>query len=94
MVRLSPARELEFLFSHVTVDELGAVRDLDRPEALRSVLAEIGRHVSTGAVAWDVSKWGEARWSDDDQLIERLNVGNEKNTRDALPAATALAAAI
>jgi hypothetical protein len=81
---------LDLLFTHVTVDELAAVPDLNRRSTLLVALISVGRMVPTGFIAWDVSRWGQARWATAaPQVIESLRSGNIDHTRDALIAETA-----
>ena len=84
------AGRIELLFTHVNIDELAAVPDLDRRARLLLVLVDIGRLVPTGASAFDVSRLNFARLYDDVDVIEALRSGNVDHTRDALIAATAL----
>jgi hypothetical protein len=84
------AGRVELLFTHVNIDELAAVPDLDRRSRLLLTLVDIGRLVPTGACALDVSRLNFARLNDDVDVVEALRSGNVDHTRDALIAVTAL----
>jgi hypothetical protein len=84
------AGRVELLFTHVNIDELAAVPDLDRRARLLLVLAAVGRLVPTGAFAADFSRLSFARLSQDADVAEALRSGNVDHTRDALIAVTAV----
>jgi len=84
------AGRVELLFTHVNIDELAAVPELDRRSRLLLTLIDIGRLVPTGAFALDVSRLNFARLDEDVDVIEALRSGNVDHTRDALIAATAI----
>jgi predicted nucleic acid-binding protein len=84
------AGRVELLFTHVNIDELAAVPDLDRRSRLLLTLVDIGRLVPTGAFALDVSRLNFARLNEDIDVVEALRSGNVDHTRDALIAATAI----
>ncbi len=82
--------QLELLFTHVNIDELAAVPDLDRRSRLLLALVDFGRLVPTGAFALGFSRLGYARLMDDVNVVEALRSGNVDHTRDALIASTAV----
>ena len=84
------AGRVELLFTHVNIDELAAVPDLDRRSRLLLTLVDIGRLVPTGACALDVSRLNFAWLNDDVDVVEALRSGNVDHTRDALIAVTAV----
>lgn len=81
---------LELLFTHVNIDELAAVPDVDRRSRLLLALVDFGRLVPTGALAVGFSRLGYARLMGDVDVVEALRSGNVDHTRDALIAATAV----
>ncbi|MFJ3277117.1 hypothetical protein [Streptomyces halstedii] len=82
---------LEILYTHVTVDELVAIPDLERRAWLVLLMASLGRVVPTGDTAVDFSRANFCRVGadEDEDVIEALRSGNIDHTRDALIAATA-----
>jgi predicted nucleic acid-binding protein len=84
------AGQVELLFTHVNIDELAAVPDVDRRFRLLLTVVNIGRLVPTGAFALDVSRLNLARLNEDVDVIEALRSRNVDHTRDALIAATAI----
>jgi hypothetical protein len=70
------AGQAELLFTHVNIEELAAVPNLDRRSRLLLILVDIGRLVPTGAFACDVSRLSFARLSEDVDVIEALRSGN------------------
>lgn len=84
------AGQLVMLYTHVNIEELAAVPDLDRRSRLLLTLIDLGQLVPTGAFALDVSRLGFARLFDDVDVLEALRSGNIDHTRDALIASTAL----
>lgn len=80
----------EFLFTHVNIDELAEIPDLDRRQWLLLLLVAIGKLVPTGACAVDYSRLNFCRLTDDADVFEAIQSGNLKNTRDALLASTAV----
>jgi hypothetical protein len=80
---------LQLLYTHVNIDEIATTPDLERRRVLLLVLVSIGQLVPTGSMALDVSRWGHARLSSEEETIEALRSGNVDHTRDALIAATA-----
>ncbi|WP_331746642.1 hypothetical protein [Streptomyces sp. NBC_00842] len=87
------AGDLDILYTHVTVDELVAIRDLERRGQLMLLMASIGRVVPTGAAVVDYSRLDFCRLgSDDDQAeLEALRSHSTRHSRDALIAITARA---
>lgn len=82
---------LELLYTHVNIDELAAISDLDRRAWLLLLLADLGRLVPTGATAVGYSRLNFCRVLDepDAEVMEAMRSGSIKHTRDALIAATA-----
>ncbi len=83
------AGRVELLFTHVNIDELAAVPDLERRSRLLLTLVDLGRLIPTGACALNFSRLNFARLNDDEQVFEALRSGNIDHTRDALIAVTA-----
>jgi predicted nucleic acid-binding protein len=83
-------KQVEILYTHVTIDELCEIPDVDRRSKLILVLADLGTVVPTGAAALDFSRVGFCRLSSDadDPDFEAWRSGNVRHTRDALIAAT------
>jgi hypothetical protein len=86
------AGDLQVLYTHVNIDELAAVPDLERRSTLILLLIALGELVPTGFAACDYSRFNFARFGDEDdaELHETLRSANFKHTRDALIAGTAL----
>lgn len=80
---------LEALYTHVTLDELAEVPDLERRRRLILALVGLGRLVPTGAFVVGFSRLGHGRLVDDAEALESFRSGNLKHTADALIAATA-----
>lgn len=80
---------IEVLYTHVTLDELAEVPDLERRRGLLLAMVALGRLVPTGACVADFSSAGHARAHDDPEAVEAFRLGNLKHTHDALIAATA-----
>jgi len=84
------AGRLELLFTHVTVNEIGATPDPCRRSRLLGVLVDLGCGVPTGAFALDVSELDHAALSDSVDAVEALRSTSIRHTRDALIATAAL----
>ena len=83
--------QLEILFTHITVDELAAIPDLEKRRTLLNLLIALGRLIPTSGAVLDISRLNFYRvMSDDDQTFEPLRSGNVRHSRDALIAHTAL----
>ena len=80
---------LDLLWTHVTVDELAAIKDVERRALLLNVAIALCRWVPTGAFVVDVSRLGMARLYDDTEAFAAHRLGNVKHTADALIAVTA-----
>lgn len=84
--------QLQILYTHVNIDELAAIPDLNRRATLILLLVDVGQLVPTGFAALDFSRLNFARFADENEaeLHETLRSANFKHTRDALIAGTAL----
>lgn len=80
----------ELIFTHVNIDELAEIPDVDRRQHLLLVMVGLGRLVPTGAAAVDYSRVSWCRAVDDPDVFEAVQSGNIDHTRDALLAATAV----
>ncbi|WP_433688640.1 hypothetical protein ACQP0I_10530 [Micromonospora carbonacea] len=80
----------ELIFTHVSIDELAEIPDVDRRQHLLLVMVALGRLVPTGATAADYSRVTWCRLVDDADVFEAVQSGNIDQTRDALLAATAV----
>jgi hypothetical protein len=58
--------KVELLYTHITIDELVAIPDLERRSRLVLLLIDLGRLVPTGAFALDFSRLDFARLDDSD----------------------------
>ncbi|MET9414711.1 hypothetical protein ABZY03_11090 [Streptomyces klenkii] len=81
--------KIELLITHVNIDELAAIPDLDRRSFLLLLLCDLGTLVPTGAAALDYSRLDFCRFHDDVEVTEALRSGSIDHTRDALIAVTA-----
>jgi predicted nucleic acid-binding protein len=86
------AGELEVLYTHVNIDELAEVPDVDRRATLILLLVAVGKLVPTGTAAVDFSRVNFCRVGadEDEDVFMALRSGNIDHTRDALIAATAI----
>ena len=80
---------LNLLCTHVTVDELAEIPDLERRCWLLVLLIDLARLVPTGAAVADFSRANFCRLDDDEEAFEAFRSGSIAHTRDALIAATA-----
>ncbi|WP_432015611.1 hypothetical protein [Streptomyces cucumeris] len=81
--------KIELLITHVNIDEIAAVPDLERRSSLLLILCDLGKLVPTGAAVLDYSRLNFCRLHDDEEATEALRSGNIDHTRDALIAVTA-----
>lgn len=81
--------KIELLITHVNIDELAAIPDLQRRSFLLLLLCDLGTLVPTGAAVVDYSRLNFCRLNDDEEATEALRSGNIDHTRDALIAVTA-----
>jgi hypothetical protein len=81
------AGNLEIAFPDTTLDEVAAIRDLQRRQHLLRILVSLGRLVPSGAAILGISKVGFCRISD--ESVEILQSGNPKHAHDLLIGATA-----
>lgn len=82
---------LRLLWTHVTVDELAVIPDVERRCRLLCVGASLAILVPTGTTVLDYSRLDFSRWGSDDDAdgLEAFRAGNLKHTRDALISSTA-----
>ncbi|MER7982648.1 hypothetical protein [Streptomyces sp. NPDC095817] len=86
------AGRLEVLYTHVTIDELAEIPDLDRRQQLLALLVSIGRLVPTGSAVLDFSRLDFCRLGAEDAeaAFDGLRSGSLRHTKDALIADTAV----
>ena len=82
--------ELEILFTHVTVDEMAAIPELEKRQRLLILLIALGRMIETSSVCLNFSRLDFCRLSDDEVGFETLRSNRITHSRDALIAHTAL----
>ena len=83
--------KLEILFTHITIDEIAAIPDLEKRQWLLNLLVFLGRPILTSGTVVDFSRLNFCRaMADDDDTFEPLRSGNIKHSKDALIAYTAL----
>jgi rRNA-processing protein FCF1 len=80
---------LDVMWTHITVDELAAIPDLERRAHLLCLAVGLARMVPTSACVLGYSRLNFARLGDDEEAFEAFRKGNLRHTRDALVAATA-----
>jgi predicted nucleic acid-binding protein len=82
---------LEVLYTHVTIDELVAIPDLDRRQQLTLLMVALGQLVPTGATVLDFSRLDFCRLGADDEqeMLEELRSQSVRHSRDALIGITA-----
>jgi hypothetical protein len=85
------AGTLKILYTHINIDELAEIPDLERRSTLLLLLVSLGQLVPTGDAVLDYSRLSFCRFSDeqDEEIFEATRSGNIKHTRDALIASTA-----
>ncbi|WP_405626150.1 hypothetical protein OG933_07765 [Streptomyces sp. NBC_00016] len=83
------AGKLKILYTHVNIDELAEIPDLDRRRRLLLLLVALGNLVPTGATAVDYSRINFCRVSDESDDFELMRSKSIKHTQDALIASTA-----
>ncbi|WP_420032207.1 PIN domain-containing protein [Streptomyces sp. cg28] len=83
--------ELEVLYTHITIDELSAIPDLERRRRLLTSMTGLGQPVPTGVFVLDHSRLDHARLGDEAAAaaLENLRSGSLKNTNDGIIASTA-----
>ncbi len=82
---------LEVLYTHVTIDEIAAIPDLQRRQWLLNLLVFLGRPIPTSGNVLGFSRLDFCSvMADDDDAFEPLRSGSIKHSRDALIAHTAL----
>ncbi|MFD6490698.1 hypothetical protein [Streptomyces sp. NPDC060188] len=82
---------LEVLYTHISIDELAEIPDLDRRQRLLLLLVSIGRLVATGSAVLDFSRLDFCRLGADEgeASFDGLRSGSIRHTKDALIADTA-----
>ena len=88
---------LDLYVTHVQQDELNGTGDPEKKARLNRVFGDLGPEmISTESAVWGVSKWGQAKWTADDNLWkpirDALDLKKRKrnNIQDALIAETAI----
>jgi predicted nucleic acid-binding protein len=95
--------------THIQNDEIANTRDPVRRDQLQAIVTRVlstspapaaGREpgvMPTESAVWGVSKWGEAKWTAPDALLDKMlaalnsrNKGKKNNVQDVLIAETAL----
>lgn len=92
------AGEGKYYVTHVQLDEIKNTKNSTRREKLLAIFASIPQdHIPTESAIWGISNWGEAKWSDNNGLYEKIlqalnerNKGKANNRQDALIAETAV----
>ena len=87
-----------FLVTHVQLNEIQDTPNDEKRQRLLRVFAEVpSKRVPTESAMWDVSEWGEAKWSKEDGLFEAMlaslnkrNGSKKNNGKDVLIAETAI----
>lgn len=83
--------DLEIVFTHVTVDEMAAIPDLEKRQRLLVFLIDLGDMIHTAGMCLDFSRLNFCRWmANGDIAFEMLRSSNIAHSRDALIAHTAL----
>ena len=82
---------LEILYTHVTIDELAAISDLNRRQRLTLLMVDLGRIVPTGAMVLGVSRLNFCRLGADggEGMLEALRSQNIRHSPDAAIGITA-----
>lgn len=82
---------VELLCTHISIDELAEVPDLERRRHLLLTLVSLGRLVPTGAFVVGYSRLNPARLAEDLEAFEAFRSGDLQHTADALIASTGVA---
>jgi rRNA-processing protein FCF1 len=83
--------ELEVYFTHITIDEVAAIPEVEKRQWLLNLLVFLGRPILTSGGVVEFSRLNFCRvMADDDDTFEPLRSGSIKHSRDALIAHTAL----
>jgi predicted nucleic acid-binding protein len=83
--------DLEIVFTHVTVDEMAAISDLEKRQRLLVFLIDLGHMILTAGACLDFSRLDFCRvMADGDVSFEMLRSYSVDHSRDALIAHTAL----
>lgn len=80
--------QLDIRFTHVTIDELAEVPDLERRQRLLNLLVAVGRYTDTGIFIVGVSRLDFGRLGEPSG--EALASANVRHARDTLIASTSL----
>ncbi len=98
---LSLKKDNKFYVTHLQLDEIRNTKDKERRIALLKTFQELNSDkVATESAIWDVSRWDEAKWSDEANgnlyatllkaLEQKKPRDGERNIRDALMAETCI----
>ena len=72
-ISLEEFRGLNLFMTHVQADELRNNKNSERAKKLLTVLQEIGPNpIQTRSAVYGVSRYGEARFSDEDGILEKM----------------------
>lgn len=83
--------ELAIIFTHITVNEMAAIPDLEKRQHLLVLLIDLGHMIPTAGACADFSRANFCRVMDRaDLAFEMLRSSNVDHSRDALIAHTAL----
>jgi len=80
---------IDFMFTHIAIEELLAIADLGRRTLLTLHLVSYARLVPTGIFVLDYSRLGMARLGYGDEPFEAWRAEGMNNTRDGLVVSTA-----
>jgi hypothetical protein len=85
---LTVSGRIVLISTHIQDDELSRIGDQDKRDAVLSIKRE---NVPTSAAMWDISRWDECKWGDEDtnEKTRALTKGNPKHAEDALIGVTA-----
>lgn len=71
--------------THIQRDEIERCREPERRRQLLQVFELVAQEViPTESAVWNVSRWGQAKWSDDNPTFEEVRRGNLRHTEDTL----------
>jgi len=89
---LSKKENFEFYITHIQIDEINRCSNEEKRAGLLLFMTKLlPKIIPTESGVWDVSRWGESKWTDEKiTLIELLRKGNLKHTEDALIGETAI----
>ena len=77
--------KFEFYATHIQVEEYASCNDEERRKKLAIAFSKLQPNmISTESGIWELSRWGEFKWSGSNSKIEVLKQGNNKHNSDAL----------